>query len=163
MPLMKIGELATATGTAVETIRYYEREGLIAEPGRSEGNYRLYGEPHVQRLTLVRRCRSLDMTLDEIRALLRFKDAPGADCGDVNSLLDEHIGHVAHRIAELQGLATQMRELRAQCRTARSGPDCGILKGLSEPGPGRSAAGPCGRERPGALHGRRARAAQKSG
>jgi Cd(II)/Pb(II)-responsive transcriptional regulator len=162
MPLMKIGELAAATGTAVETIRYYEREGLIAEPGRSEGNYRLYGEPHAQRLTFIRRCRSLDMTLDEIRALLRFKDAPAADCGDVNSLLDEHIGHVAHRIEELQGLAVQLRELRSQCRTARAGADCGILKGLSEGGLDRPAL-PGGHEHPGALHGRRPRTAQKSG
>ena len=159
---MKIGELAKATGTQVETVRYYEREGLLPKPLRTEGNYRIYGPSHIERLSFIRHCRSLDMTLDEIRALLRFKDAPAADCGDVNSLLDEHIGHVADRIEELQGLAVQLRELRSQCRTARAGADCGILKGLSEGGLDRPAL-PGGHEHPGALHGRRPRTAQKSG
>ncbi len=128
---MKIGELATVSGTAIETIRYYEREGLIAAPGRTEGNYRIYGEAHTQRLTFIRRCRSLDMSLQEIRALLRFKDAPTTDCGDVNTLLDEHIGHVAHRIKELKALEAQLHGLRSKCRSIDSGADCGILKQLS--------------------------------
>jgi DNA-binding transcriptional MerR regulator len=59
---MKIGELARLAGTNVETIRYYERDGLLPETSRSEGNYRIYGETHVQRLSFIRRCRSLDMT-----------------------------------------------------------------------------------------------------
>ena len=70
---MKIGELASGTGTPVETIRYYEREGLLPAAARTEGNYRVYGQEHAQRLLFVRRCRSLDMTLQEIRALLTFK------------------------------------------------------------------------------------------
>jgi len=98
---MKIGELALAAQTQVETIRYYEREGLLPQAPRSEGNYRIYGPEHVERLAFVRHCRSLDMTLDEIRVLLRFKDEPQAECGEVNALLDEHIGHVATRIREL--------------------------------------------------------------
>ena len=77
---MKIGELARLAGTNVETIRYYERDGLLPVPARSEGNYRIYGETHVQRLFFIRRCRGLDMTLDEIRVLLRFKDAPHGLC-----------------------------------------------------------------------------------
>ena len=68
---MKIGELATLTNTQIETIRYYEREGLLAEPRRSEGNYRIYGSAHAERLSFIRHCRGLDMTLDEIRVLLR--------------------------------------------------------------------------------------------
>ena len=127
---MKIGELSTASGTTVESIRFYEREGLIAAPGRTEGNYRVYGEDHVQRLVLIRRCRSLDMALDEIRVLLAFKDAPSANCGDVNTVLDEHIGHVASRVQELRGLERQLRELRSQCLSIESGSDCGILKQL---------------------------------
>ena len=73
---MKIGELAKATHTQVETIRYYEREGLLPETARTEGNYRVYGPEHVERLSFIRYCRSLDMALNEIRALLRMKDSP---------------------------------------------------------------------------------------
>lgn len=67
---MRIGELAVASATQIETIRFYEREGLIPTPGRSAGNYRLYDGSHVQRLIFIRRCRGLDMALAEIRALL---------------------------------------------------------------------------------------------
>lgn len=130
---MKIGELATATQTQVETIRYYEREGLLPQAPRSEGNYRIYGPDHVERLGFIRHCRSLDMTLDEIRVLLRFKDSPSEDCGDVNALLDEHIGHVAARIRELRALEKQLKALREQCVVAQDAGHCGILSGLSRP------------------------------
>lgn len=128
---LKIGGLARRTGCPVETIRYYEREGLLPAPARSEGNYRLYGDNHVDRLSFIRRCRSLDMTLDEVRLLLRFHDAPDENCEAVNDLLDAHIGHVAARIGELQRLKTQLRALRRQCGAARQVRDCGILNELS--------------------------------
>ena len=83
---LKIGELAKRTGCLVETIRYYEREGLLLEPARSEGNYRLYTDIHVERLQFIRHCRVLDMTLEEIRNLLRFRDAPDENCREVNAL-----------------------------------------------------------------------------
>ena len=108
---MKIGDLSKLTQTQVETIRYYEREGLLPEPDRTEGNYRIYGEAHAERLAFIRHCRSLDMALDEIRQLLRFKDDPASDCGDVNALLDEHIGHVSRRIKELKSLERDARSL----------------------------------------------------
>lgn len=128
---MKIGELATATHTLVETIRYYERQGLLPEPTRTAGNYRAYEEPHLERLAFIRRCRALDMTLDEVRALLQFVDAPGPDCASVNALFDEHIGQVARRISELRRLEKELRRLRAQCDTPRPSDACGVLKGLS--------------------------------
>lgn len=128
---MKIGELATATQTQVETIRYYEREGLLPQAPRSEGNYRIYGPEHTERLDFIRHCRTLDMTLDEIRVLLRFKDSPGEDCGDVNALLDEHIGHVASRIRDLKQLEKQLKALRDRCGVVRDAGHCGILRGLS--------------------------------
>ena len=106
---LKIGELAKQTGCLVETIRYYEREGLLLEPARSEGNYRLYTDIHVERLQFIRHCRSLDMTLEEIRNLLRFRDAPNENCSDVNALLDEHIEHVSNRIRELRFLQKKLR------------------------------------------------------
>jgi len=129
---MKIGELARLAGTNVETIRYYERDGLLPLPARSEGNYRIYGEPHVQRLFFIRRCRGLDMTLDEIRVLLHFKESPQENCADVNRLLDRHIGHVAQRMQELQELEKQLKDLRERCGEARDAAHCGILDGLSQ-------------------------------
>lgn len=129
---MKIGELATTTGTPVETIRYYEREGLLPAPVRTDANYRVYEAHHAQRLQFVRHCRSLDMTLQEIRALLAFQDAPEDNCADVNALLDAHIGHVAQRVRELRQLEKQLKALRAQCQGVQDAAHCGILQGLSD-------------------------------
>lgn len=128
---MKIGELAAATDTGVETIRYYEREGLLPAPARTESNYRSYGAEHVARLQFIRYCRGLDMSLEEIRVLLRFKDSPHENCGDVNAVLDEHIGHVTRRIKELRALEKELKELRAQCGDVREAKECGILEGLA--------------------------------
>ena len=130
---MKIGELAHATGTQIENIRYYEREGLLPSPARTEGNFRVYMEVHVQRLTFIRHCRSLDMALDEIRRLLHFKDAPDESCSDVNTLLDAHIGHVAERIRELRALERQLKGLRDRCEEPKVAAECGILGELSQP------------------------------
>lgn len=129
---MKIGELAAAARAPVETIRYYEREGLLPQAPRSEGNYRIYGPDHVERLAFVRNCRSLDMTLDEIRVLLRFRDDPQGECGEVNALLDEHIGHVATRIRELRQLEKQLKGLREQCDGVQEAASCGILNRLTQ-------------------------------
>lgn len=129
---MKIGELASLTNTQVETIRFYERENLLAKPGRSEGNYRIYGEAHAVRLSFIRHCRGLDMTLDEIRVLLRFKDAPTENCHEVTELLEEHIGHVTERIRELRQLEQQLKSLRDACLGGQEAQHCGILNGLTE-------------------------------
>jgi Cd(II)/Pb(II)-responsive transcriptional regulator len=128
---MKIGELARSTGTPVETIRYYEREGLLAAPGRTDGNYRVYSASQAERLSFIRHCRALDMSLDEVRVLLRFRDAPEQNCAGVNALLDEHIEHVARRVDELQALESQLQKLRAQCSKAETALECGILGELS--------------------------------
>ena len=77
---------------------------LLPSLARSRSNYRLYGPAHVERLRFIRHCRSPDMTHDEIRTLLAFRDAPAKKCDEVNALLDEHIGHVARRIRELKVL-----------------------------------------------------------
>jgi len=127
---MKIGALAEATGTPVETIRFYEREGLLPPPARAENNYRLYLPAHVERLAFIRQCRNLDMTLDEIRAPIQLREAPSQDCGEINTLLDEHIGHVAQRIRELRVLERDLKALRARCTSPHAVADCGILDGL---------------------------------
>ena len=129
------------TGCLVETIRYYEKEGLLAAPLRSEGNYRLYGDGHVERLRFIRQCRSLDMTLEETRRLLALRDAPEESCREVNVLIDEHIRHVIDRIAELRALQRQLKELRNRCRTPETVKDCEILRSLNTESVPRETAG----------------------
>ncbi|WP_219063614.1 Cd(II)/Pb(II)-responsive transcriptional regulator [Pseudomonas sp. UMAB-08] len=130
---MKIGELAKLTDCQVETIRYYEREGLLPPPARSDGNYRVYTQAHVERLTFIRNCRSLDMTLEEIRSLLSLRDSPQDQCENVNALIDEHIQHVNARVASLQALQAQLLELRQRCIDGTL-EHCGILQQLEASG-----------------------------
>lgn len=127
---MKIGELAERSGCLVETIRYYERIGLLAPPERSANNYRAYDEFHAERLLFIRHCRALDMTLDEIRALLDFRAAPQENCDGVNALLDKHIEHIVDRIANLSLLESQLRDLRSRCVATESIGPCEILHAL---------------------------------
>lgn len=127
---LQIGELAKRTGCLVETIRYYEREGLLPNPGRSKGNYRLFTDIHVERLQFIRHCRSLDMTLKEIQVLLRFRDTPDENCSEVNTLLDEHIRHVSEQIRKLKLLQDELRGLRGLCERAQAAKDCRILQSL---------------------------------
>lgn len=128
---MKIGELAKATQCQVETIRYYERKGLLPETNRTERNYRVYGPGDVDRLSFIRHCRRLDMTLGEISVLLQLKDAPPEDCSSINNLVDDHIKHVAVRIQELKSLHKQLINLRNSCAGSGSVNECGVLSGLS--------------------------------
>ena len=127
---MTIGELARRTECGIETVRYYEHQGLLPKPGRTSGNFRRYGQEYVELLSFIRHCRSLDMALNEIRILLRFRSAPDKNCGEVNALLDTHIGHVEERIAELQSLESQLKALRNKCSSWTSAQHCGILQGL---------------------------------
>lgn len=133
---MKIGELAERSGCLVETIRYYERIGLLMPPERSLNNYRAYDEQHAERLLFIRHCRALDMTLDEIRVLLDFRDRPEQNCDGVNDLLDKHIGHVVERIATLSALEGQLRNLRSRCLATDRTSACEILHALGTETPG---------------------------
>ncbi len=130
--VLKIGELASRTDCQVGTIRYYEQEKLLPEPMRSNGNFRLYSEAHVERLRFIRHCRSLDMSLQEVRALLQFRDRPQTDCSDVNALLDKHIQQVEIRMEELTQLKQHLAVLRKQCVGKRPSGTCGILQVLTD-------------------------------
>ncbi|MBP6088389.1 MAG: Cd(II)/Pb(II)-responsive transcriptional regulator [Polaromonas sp.] len=128
---MKIGELAALAQCTVETVRYYEKEGLLSAPGRTAGNFRLYGTEHLERLRFIRNCRTLDMSHEEIRALLLLTDQPADDCGAINDVFDQHIAHVDVRINELMQLKSQLSVLRQRCQTERAVDACGILQGLA--------------------------------
>lgn len=137
---MRIGELALKTGVQVETIRYYEREGLLPEPERSESNYREYTEDQLHRLAFIRNCRRMDMAQEEIRRLLAYLDEPRLNCEGVNKVVDEHLSHLEKRIQELVFLKDYLQELRTQCNVSRAASECNILQGLGDlhldiPGP----------------------------
>ena len=132
----RIGDLAREMDMPVENIRYYERAGLMPAPPRSSGNYRVYGDPERDRLIFIRHCRSLDMSLDEVRRLLKLRDSPSTSCADVDALLDAHIEHVTDRIAELRRLGRALRQLRARCQAPEAnGKQCAILEGLAVEAP----------------------------
>ncbi len=128
---MRIGQLAASTACQVETIRYYEQQKLLPPPARMANNYRVYGPEHVERLTFIRNCRTLDMTLDEIKRLLDLRDQPQESCETVNSLIDEHIDHVQARINALHDLQKQLVELRHRCGGVRNIDHCAILGQLN--------------------------------
>lgn len=129
---MRIGVLAEKTGATVETIRYYEKEGLLPEPFRSQSNYRLYNDSHVERLNFILRCRTLDMTLEEVRTLLGYWDTPNKECSEVNNLLDKHILAVEQQIKQLNQLRQHLTELRKKCTTESLAESCGILNTLAD-------------------------------
>ena len=129
---MRIGELAKQAGCDVETIRYYEKAGLLPEPGRSGAGYRQYRPEHQERLQFIRHCRSLQMGLPDIRVLLDFRSQPSAECRAVNELLDHHIELIRVRMAALQSLERQLTRLRHQCDDPHSIEECGIVQNLNE-------------------------------
>ncbi len=124
---MKIGELAAQAGCDVQTVRFYEREGLLAEPEREPSGYRRYATRHLQRLQFIRHCRSLDIALSDIRELLAFAAEPGRSCAQVNALLDAHIATVQKRLRALRTLEKQLVALRKQCDGDTSH-SCAILE-----------------------------------
>ena len=124
---MKIGEIAQLVGCTVETIRFYEKEGLLQKPLRNtENNYREYQHAHLERLRFIRRCRSLGMTHDEIRTLLAARSQQ-EDCQSINQLIDRHLQHVQHRIQELLALEQELQVLRQHCQGDNPIQACGIL------------------------------------
>ncbi len=129
---MRIGELAKATGCEVETIRYYEREGLLAAPPRSEGGYRQYAQPELEQLNFIRHCRSLDMPLADIKRLAAFAGDAVASCDAVDALVDAHIERVRAKLASLRALEVQLLRLRAQCTSAQQGDACRIVASLQQ-------------------------------
>lgn len=127
---MKIGELAKMADCPVVTIRFYEKEGLLAAPERTGGNYRLYGDTDIERLRFVMHCRGHGMKLSEIRELLAFKDAPTTDCSWINTLVASHIADVEEQIASLTTLKKQLEDLLHTCSGGKK-TGCGIMETLS--------------------------------
>jgi DNA-binding transcriptional MerR regulator len=125
-----IGELAEATDTKVETVRYYERIGILPAPKRTSGNYRACSASHLARLSFIRRARDLGFTLDQVRALLALADQKKQDCGAVDALAREHLADVDRKISDLKALRRELSGLIGQCKQGTIA-DCRILSALS--------------------------------
>src|ERR1700732_4003999 len=110
-PRLPIGALSKRTGCNIETIRYYEKIGLLAAPIRSEGGHRMYGTGHFLRLTFTRRARDLGFTLDEVRALLRLADERDRPCGEARDVAASHLVDVRAKIADLKKMARVLTEM----------------------------------------------------
>jgi Cd(II)/Pb(II)-responsive transcriptional regulator len=128
---MKISEVSKRSGCSIQAIRYYEKEGLVSAPSRTEGNFRLYSSEEIERLSFIKNCRSLDLSLSEIKHLLELQYLPNTPCEVVNVMIDDHLSIVEKRIADLQKLQSNLRKLRRRCNSTRSIDQCGILEALS--------------------------------
>ena len=125
---MKIGELSEKLGITVEAIRYYEKEGLLCAPDRTAANYRVYGEHHLEDLAFVVFCRGIDISLDEIRALLKLKHSPSESCEPINEAIDDKLLEIDKRIGRLQALRSELQSLRSKCLGYNTIGECEIVK-----------------------------------
>jgi MerR family mercuric resistance operon transcriptional regulator len=130
---MKIGEAATASGCHIETIRYYERAGLLPQPARSESGYRQYTADEVQRLRFITRGRDLGFSLDEIRSLLTLADDATLSCTEVDQLARHHLGEIRDRIRVLTRMAKELERTIAGCHGGNRA-QCTILDALRTSG-----------------------------
>lgn len=128
---MKIGELSKATATNVETIRYYERIGLLPEPARTESGYRSYDPAHRSRLKFIRHSRDLGFTIEEIRSLLDLSDHPDRDCSEADQIATHHLEQVEKKIAQLDVLRAELSRIVGRCRGGLAG-DCRVIDALAD-------------------------------
>ena len=127
---MKIGELASATATKVETVRYYEKIGLLAAPARTSANYRAYGHDHLARLSFIRRARDLGFTLEAVRELLTLSDDKAQSCDAVDGLARVHLTEIDRKVADLSVLRGEFDRVIGSCRHGMV-VDCKIIEILA--------------------------------
>ena len=124
-----IGRLSKHTGTNIETIRYYERVGLLPAPARSPGGYRLYGTDHLKRLNFIRRARILGFSIGQIRTLLRLADERKRPCAEVRVVAEAHLNDVRAKIADLRRMERVLQATVAKCAQGRRS-DCAVIEAL---------------------------------
>ena len=112
---LSIGKLATATGTKVETIRYYESVGLLAPPARTKGNYRAYAPQHLARLSFIRRARALGFSIDQVQELLKLADQKDISCKAVDTIAREHLAEIDRKLRDLNTLRSELSSVIVQC------------------------------------------------
>jgi MerR family mercuric resistance operon transcriptional regulator len=131
---MRIGEAASTSGCHIETIRYYERVGLLPPPARTAGGYRKYLPEEVERLRFISRGRELGFSLEEIRSLLALADDPALSCHEVDQLARHHLGDIQQRVRELRRIARELERTIASCAGGKRG-QCAILGALHQRSP----------------------------
>ncbi|MDR3669963.1 MAG: Cd(II)/Pb(II)-responsive transcriptional regulator [Holophaga sp.] len=129
---MRIGELAQRGDCDVETVRFYEREGLLELPAREANGYRRYAERHLIQLNFIRHCRSLGMGLPDVRTLRSFQAHPELACDAVNQMIDGQIQRIHQKVEALRLLERQLHTLRDSCRANQEASECGILHNLEQ-------------------------------
>lgn len=127
---MLIGELARTTGTKVETIRYYEREGLVPAPLRTGGNYRSYDETHLNRLSFIRRSRDLGFSIEHIRELMSLADDHDRSCSAVDAIATAHLAEIDRKVADLGALREELVKHINGCARSTIG-ECQIIEALA--------------------------------
>jgi MerR family mercuric resistance operon transcriptional regulator len=120
------GQLAQSTGVKGETIRFYEKRGLLDAPARTAGGHRIYTEDHAARLKFIRRCRELGFAISEIDGLLGLADAQEKTCEQVRQTTAAHLNDVKNKIKDLKKMERTLKDLIGQCE-ANSSPDCPII------------------------------------
>lgn len=128
---LTIGALSRASGCNVETIRYYERIGLVPPPPRSAGGHRIYGEGDVKRLAFVRRCRELGFNLEEVKSLLALVESGRYTCEEVKAITLNHLADVRRKLRDLERMAAVLERTARACEGGQSA-DCPIVEALYE-------------------------------
>jgi MerR family mercuric resistance operon transcriptional regulator len=129
---LTIGALSKRTRVNIETIRFYERIGILPKPPRSAGGHRIYGHDELMRLGFVRRSRELGFSLDEVRGLLRLVDGGGYSCAEVKAITLDHLADIRRKIADLRRLERTLAEIAGKCRGSKV-PECPVIDALFEP------------------------------
>jgi Hg(II)-responsive transcriptional regulator len=130
MKLMRIGEVAKCSGVGIETIRYYEREGLLAAPKRQPSGYRQYDESVIARLQFVRRTKELGFTLAEIKELLSLWFNVSTKCVHIRQRAKQKIDDIDEKLRSLQKMKRSLKKIVAECETRSSVKACPLLVGL---------------------------------
>ena len=126
---LQIGSISSRTGVNIETIRYYERIGIMPEPTRSERGTRLYNHDQLRRLAFIKRSRELGFSLDDIRGLLELVDGGSFSCAEVHAVTTAHLGEVKQKIADLRKMEKVLKVMADECSQGDL-PDCPIIDSL---------------------------------
>ena len=130
MKSLKIGQVAERSGVGIETVRFYEREGLIPKPDRSSSGYRLFDDETIARLQFIRRAKELGFTLIEIKELLSLRLDTTTSCADIKSRAEAKIADIDEKIRTLKRMKTTLKKLTSKCNGQGSVNECSILDAL---------------------------------
>lgn len=132
--MFSIGQLSKRTGVKVPTIRYYEQMGLMAAPGRTEGNQRRYGEGELEQLGFIKHARDLGFSIEAIRALIELQGHPDRSCGEANAMAQAQLEAVRGKISRLRKLESELERIVGGCDGDGPSSDCYVLASLADHG-----------------------------